>query len=180
MRKLTGDAPMFPLWTYGYWQSKERYKTQFEVVDVLKKYRELEVPIDGMIQDWRYWGEDSLWNAMSWDEQRFPNPDQFAKEIHDLNAHLMVVAWPVFGPKTQQNDEFKSKKMMINFDTWPPKSGTKPYDVYNPEARDIYWNYLEKGVFSKDVDAWWLDSTEPDHINIKPEDFTQPTHLGSY
>lgn len=180
MRELTGHAPMFPLWTYGYWQSKERYKSQFEVVDVLKKYRDLQVPIDGMIQDWRYWGEDSVWNAMQWNPERYPDPDGFAKQIHDLNAHLMVVAWPGFGPKTEQHQLFKEKKMLINFDTWPPKSGTKPYDVYNPEARDIYWNYLNKGVFSSDVDAWWLDSTEPDHINVKPRDFEQPTHLGSY
>ena len=180
MRELSGQAPMFPLWTLGYWQSKERYKTQFEVVDVLKKYRELQVPIDGMIQDWRYWGEDSVWNAMKWDSKRYPDPKQFAKEIHDLDAHLMVVAWPGFGPLTDQYGEFESKNMLINFDTWPPNSGTKPYDVYNPKARDIYWDYLNRGVFSEGVDAWWLDSTEPDHINVKPEDFIQPTHLGSY
>lgn len=180
MRELTGQAPMFPLWTFGYWQSKERYKSQFEVVDVLKKYRDLQIPIDGMIQDWRYWGEDSVWNAMKWVEDRYPDPHKFAKDIHDLNGHLMVVAWPGFGPKTEQHQLFKKKGMLLDFDTWPPKSGTKPYDVYNPEARDIYWDYLNKGVFSKDVDAWWLDSTEPDHINIKPEDFLQPTYLGSY
>lgn len=180
MRDLTGQAPMFPLWTFGYWQSKERYKSQFEVVDVLKRYRELQVPIDGMIQDWRYWGEDSLWNAMTWNSEHYPDPVKFANQIHDLNGHLMVVAWPGFGPKTNQYKVFKSKDMLIDFDTWPPNSGTKPYDVYNPEARDIYWSYLNSGVFSKDVDAWWLDSTEPDHINIKPEDFLQPTHLGSY
>ncbi len=180
MRELSGQAPMFPLWTFGYWQSKERYKTQFEVVDVLKKYRELQIPIDGMIQDWRYWGEDSVWNSMLWNKDRYPDPNRFTKEVHDLNAHLMVVAWPGFGPKTEQHQLFKKKNMLINFDTWPPKSGTKPYDVYNPAARDIYWDYLNKGVFSKGVDAWWLDSTEPDHINVKPEDFTQPTYLGSY
>lgn len=180
MRELTGQSPMFPLWTFGYWQSKERYKSQFEVVDVLKKYRELQVPIDGMIQDWRYWGEDSVWNAMLWNKDRYPDPDGFTNQIHDLNGHLMVVAWPGFGPKTQQYKRLKEKNMLINFDTWPPKSGTKPYDVYNPEARAIYWNYLNKGVFSKGVDAWWLDSTEPDHINVKPEDFNQATFLGSY
>ena len=70
--------------------------------------------------------------------------------------------------------------MLIDFDTWPPKSGTKPYDPYNPVARDIYWDYLNKGVFSVGVDAWWLDSSEPDHINIKEADFDQPTYLGSY
>jgi alpha-D-xyloside xylohydrolase len=97
-----------------------------------------------------------------------------------MNAHLMIVAWPGFGPKTPQYKELLSKKMMIDFDTWPPKSGTKPYDVYNPTARSIYWDYLNKGVFSLNTDAWWLDSSEPDHINVKPADFEQPTYLGSY
>lgn len=180
MRHLTGQAPMLPLWSYGYWQSRERYKTQFELMDVVKKYRQLQIPLDGIIQDWQYWGKDSVWNSMSFDASTFPAPKAMVDSVHALNAHLMIVAWPGFGPKTKQFAEFKDKGMLIDFDTWPPKSGVKPYDVYNPAARDIYWNYLNKGVFSLGIDAWWLDSTEPDHINVKERDFDQPTHLGSY
>ena len=180
MRELTGQAPMIPLWGFGYLQSKERYKTQFETVEVIEKYRALKVPIDGVIQDWQYWGNDSNWNAMSFDSKTFPRPQEMVDKIHSMNAHLMIVAWPGFGPKTPQYKELLSKKMMIDFDTWPPKSGTKPYDVYNPTARSIYWDYLNKGVFSLNTDAWWLDSSEPDHINVKPADFEQPTYLGSY
>lgn len=180
MRNLTGQSPMIPLWAFGYNQSKERYKSQDELVSVVKKYRELQVPLDGIIQDWRYWGEDSNWNAMSFDARNYPEPERMVNEVHALNAHLMIVAWPGFGPQTKQYKELSDKKMMIKFDTWPPNSGTKPYDVYHPEARDIYWNYLNKGVFSKNTDAWWLDSTEPDHINVKESDFDQPTYLGSY
>ncbi len=180
MRDLTGQVPMLPLWTYGYWQSKERYKTQDELVGVVAKYRDLKVPLDGIIQDWQYWGRDSVWNAMSFDSKTFPDPKGMVDKIHNLKAHLMIVSWPGFGPLTNQYKELSQKKMMINFDTWPPQSGTKPYDPYNPEARDIYWNYLNKGVFSYNTDAWWLDSSEPDHINVKEEDFDQPTYLGSY
>lgn len=180
MRELTGHSPMIPLWGFGYLQSRERYKTQFESVEVLKKYRKLQVPIDGIIQDWRYWGQDSSWNAMQFDNTTFPRPQAMVDSIHKMNGKLMIVAWPGFGPHTAQYKEFKEKKMLINFDTWPPKSGTKPYDVYNPEARSIYWSYLNKGVFSLNTDGWWLDSTEPDHINVKSVDFDQPTHLGSY
>lgn len=180
MRDLTGQAPMIPLWGFGYMQSRERYKNQDETVGVVEKYRALKVPIDGIIQDWRYWGQDSSWNAMSFDKTTFPDPQGMVNKIHDMKAHLMIVAWPGFGPKTNQYKEFKSKKMMINFDTWPPESGTKPYDPYNPAAREIYWDYLNKGVFSFNTDAWWLDSSEPDHINVKDADFDQPTYLGSY
>ena len=180
MRDLTGQSPMLPLWAYGYLQSRERYKNQNEIVEVVEKYRNLKVPLDGIIQDWQYWGKDSNWNAMSFDKATFPDPKTMVNKIHDMKAHLMIVAWPGFGPNTNQYKDLLSKKMMIDFDTWPPKSGTKPYDVYNPEARSIYWNYLNKGVFSFNTDGWWLDSTEPDHINVKEKDFDQPTYLGSY
>ena len=143
VRDLTGHSPMLPLWAYGFFQSKERYHTQEESLNVLKKYRELQIPIDCMIQDWRYWPEyqktDSAWNSHSFDPERFPNPKKWADEIHKLNAKLMIVAWPGFGTHTEQRKELDAKGMIINFDTWPPQSGARPYDVYNPEARDIYW-----------------------------------------
>lgn len=181
MRNLTGKVPMFPYWTYGYWQSRERYKTQFETVEVVKKHRELGVPLDGIIQDWRYWGQDSVWNQMGFNETTFPDPKAMVDQVHDMNAHLMIVAWPGFGPLTKQYIEFKSRNMQLNFLTWPPNSGTKPYDAFNPTARDIYWEYLNRGIFSFiNNDAWWLDSSEPDHIEVKDEDFEQPTFLGPY
>ncbi|WP_207534548.1 glycoside hydrolase family 31 protein [Desertivirga arenae] len=185
VRNLTGKAPMLPLWAYGFFQSKERYQTQEEGVDVLRKYRNLKVPIDVIIQDWRYWPEynktDSAWNSQTFDRERFPDPKGWVDEIHKLNAKLLIVTWPGFGPKTPQRRELDSKNMIINFDTWPPKSGARPYDVYNPEALNIYWKYLNKNIFSYiKNDGWWLDSTEPDHINVKESDFDLPTHLGSY
>ncbi len=180
MRELTGQAPMMSLWTFGYFQSKERYKTQQELIEVVEKYRSLKVPLDGIIQDWQYWGRDSVWNAMSFEPSTHPDPKGMVDRVHQLNAHPVIVAWPGFGPLTKQYAEFKRKNMLIDFDTWPPNSGTKPYDPYNPTARDIYWDYLNKGVFSYGFDAWWLDSSEPDHINVKPKDFEQPTFLGSY
>lgn len=185
VRNLTGHAPMLPLWAYGFFQSKERYHTAEEGLDVVKRYRKLGVPIDCLIQDWRYWSEynktDSAWNSMSFDKTRFPDPKKWADEVHKLNAKLLIVSWPGFGPKTEQRKEFDSKKMTINFDTWPPRSGARPYDPFNPEARDIYWRYLNRGIFSNiGNDGWWLDSTEPDHINRKDKDYDQPTWLGSY
>jgi alpha-D-xyloside xylohydrolase len=185
MRDLTGKAPMLPLWAYGFFQSKERYHTQEENLSVLKKYRELQVPIDVMIQDWRYWPEynksDSAWNSQSFDADRFPQPQKWADQIHALNAKLLIVTWPGFGPKTEQRQELDSKDMIINFNTWPPHSGARPYDVFNPEARDIYWKYLNKGIFSYiGNDGWWLDSTEPDHIDRKDSDYDLPTFQGSY
>ncbi|MBS1603011.1 MAG: DUF5110 domain-containing protein [Bacteroidetes bacterium] len=180
MRALTGQAPMMPLWTFGYNQSKERYKTQFELVDVVKRYRALHIPIDGIVQDWQYWGKDSNWNAMSFDPSTYPRPQEMIDSIHRMNAHLFIVAWPGFGPHTAQYAELEKNHMLLHFATWPPNSGTHPYDVYDPIARDIYWRYLNKGIFALGSDAWWLDSSEPDHLNEKESDFDLPTYLGSY
>jgi alpha-D-xyloside xylohydrolase len=181
MRDLTGQVPMFPYWTFGYWQSRERYKSQDETVGVVKKYRELGVPFDGIIQDWQYWSEDNAyWNAMEFGNPGFPDPRAMIDEVHKLNAHIMISVWASFGPKTKQYADLEEKNMLLDFTTWPLNSGVRVYDPFNPEARDIYWKYLNKGIFSLGMDGWWLDSTEPDHFDIKEEDFDNKTYLGSF
>lgn len=185
VRELTGKAPMLPLWAYGFFQSKERYKTQDESLDVLKKYRELGIPVDCMIQDYRYWPQnnadpDSAWNSFTFDAKRFPNPKKWVEDIHKLNAKLLIVVWPGFGPKTEPYKEFNRNGMLLNF-THYPGGATKPYDAFNPGARDIYWKYLNKNILSYiHNDGWWLDATEPDHMNRKDSDYVQPTYLGTY
>ena len=192
VRSLTGQAPMFPLWTYGYWQSKERYKSQEEVVDVVRKYRELGVPLDGIIQDWQYWGHNYLWNAMDFQNPTFNHPQKMIEDVHGMNAHMAISIWSSFGPMTKPYRELDKKGMLFNFTTWPQSgleswppnmeypSGVRVYDAYNPEARDIYWKYLNDGIFKLGMDAWWMDSTEPDHLDWKPEDMDTKTYLGSF
>ena len=192
MRELTGQAPMFPLWTFGYWQSKERYKGQDELVGVVKKYRELKVPLDGIIQDWQYWGNNYLWNAMDFLNADYSDPKKMVNEVHGLNAHMIISIWASFGPQTLPYKEMKAKNMLLDFSTWPESglekwppnldypSGVRPYDAYNPEARDIYWKYMNKGLFATGLDGWWMDSTEPDHLHFKPSDLDLKTYLGSF
>ena len=119
VRNLTGQAPMFPLWTYGYWQSKERYKSQEEVVDVVRKYRELGIPLDGIIQDWQYWGHNYLWNAMDFQNPTFNNPQKMMEDVHAMNAHMAISIWSSFGPMTKPYRELDKKGMLFNFTTWP-------------------------------------------------------------
>ncbi|HPS13065.1 MAG TPA: glycoside hydrolase family 31 protein, partial [Prolixibacteraceae bacterium] len=192
MRDLTGQAPMFPLWTYGYWQSKERYKSQNELVGVVKKYRELGVPLDGIIQDWQYWGNNYLWNAMEFLNPEFYDPKKMVDDVHNLNAHMIISIWSSFGPMTKPYKELDKMGALYNFETWPQSgsekwppnpdypSGVRVYDAYNPAARDIYWKYLNQGILSTGMDGWWMDSTEPDHFNPKPSDFDTKTYLGSF
>lgn len=192
MRNLTGQVPMFPLWTFGYWQSKERYKSQDETVGVVKKYRELKVPIDGIIQDWQYWGNNYLWNAMDFLNAEFYDPQKMVNDIHELNAHILISIWNSFGPHTKPYRELREISALLDFitwpesgsDKWPPRldypSGVRVYDAYNPQARDIYWKYLQNGLFSLGIDGWWIDSSEPDHLQFKESDLDNQTYLGSF
>ena len=181
LRELTGQAPMFPLWTFGFWQSRERYVSQDELVGVVAKYRDLKVPLDGIIQDWRYWGEDHKdWNAVEFRNPKFPDPKKMMEEVHHLNAHAIISVWPSFGPATGIYADLKALNKLMIHETFPQDNGVKVYDTYDPIARDIYWKYMNKNMFSIGMDGWWLDATEPEHSPVKEGDLDFQTYLGSF
>lgn len=179
MRELTGQVPMNALWTYGFWQSRERYQSQEELVNVVKKYRELQVPLDGIIQDWQYWGTDqAFWNAIAFNNPKFSNPQKMVDEVHGLNAHIAISIWPSFGTKTNLYKTFQEKGMLLSLKGWPDSA--LPYDPFNPEARAIYWKAIKENMYSIGIDGWWLDATEPE-LNVKDYyAMKQNTYAGPY
>ncbi len=192
MRHLTGNVPMFPLWTYGFWQSKERYKTATETESIVDQYRALQVPLDGIIQDWQYWGSNYLWNAMDFLSEDFSNGPQMIQNVHAKHAHFMISIWASFGPQTQQFRELNEKGLLMPFETWPQSgishiwpprmdypSGVKVYDAFSPVARDIYWKYL-RTLYDYGTDAWWMDSTDPDFFNPRESDYEHPVYGGTW
>ena len=192
MRHLTGDVPMFPLWTYGFWQSKERYKTAAETESIVDQYRALHVPLDGIIQDWQYWGSNYLWNAMDFLSEDFVNGPQMIKNVHRKHAHFMISIWASFGPQTQQYRELAEKNLLLPFETWPQSglshiwpprrdypSGVKVYDAFSPEARAIYWKHLKR-LYDYGTDAWWMDSTDPDFFNPRESDYAHKVYGGTW
>ena len=191
MRHLTGKVPMLPLWTYGFHQSRERYKSQRELLEVVRRYRELGVPFDGIIQDWQYWGSNYTWNAMEFLNEEFGNAQRMIDEVHEKNAHISISIWSSFGPHTKPYKELKEKGHLMSFYTWPESglgfwpprmdyiSGVRCYDVYSEEARDIYWKHLTR-LHKMGIDAWWMDSTDPDHMQYKDSDLDEMTAMGSW
>ena len=181
VRRLTGEVPMHPKWTLGYYISKERYKSWKEDLDVIREFRRRRIPLDCLVQDWQYWGGNEKWNDMNFRPDGFAEPEKNIKAIHDLNAKLMIVIWPGFGPETQAHKEFRAKGLYFkgDFRTWPHNSGTIVYDAFSAEARDIYWRYATR-VRDAGPDAWWMDSTEPDHFVWNKESFDGPTAMGSF
>lgn len=156
-RFLTGTAPLFPKWAYGYIQSKERYKTAAEMTEVVKEYRRRNLPLDCIVLDWRSW-EGKQWGQKTLDSTRFPQPEAFLKNMHDeLNAHFMISIWPKCGSTTADFKELKSKAYL-----YTPDASESIYDAFNEDARNTYWKQANNGLFSKGVDAWWCDATEPE------------------
>ena len=161
-RHLTGEAPLYGRWAYGYWQSKEHYDTQQEILSVAAEYRKRQIPIDNIVQDWNYWGNNDMWGGMVFDPVRYPQPKAMFDELHRENYHVMISIWAGLGPKTEIHQEMDRNGFLFPTVGW---AGFKYFDVYNPKATNLYWKYASRGIFSNGVDAWWMDSTEPDMVN---------------
>lgn len=158
-RRLTGQAPLLPRWAYGYWQSKERYRTQAELLETAAEFRRRGLPLDALVQDWQYWGENSNFSGMSWDRARYPDPAGMARALHRREVHLLASVWPAFGPDSAVYRELEARGLLLKPAHW---CGGRVYDAFSPEARAIYWKHLKKGLLDKGVDAPWMDGTEPE------------------
>ena len=190
IRQLTGDVPMLPLWSYGFWQSRERYQSQGELTEVVDKYRQLGVPLDGIIMDWQYWDSNYLWNAMEFLNPNFPDAKKMIDYVHSKDARFAISIWQSFGPHTKAYPQLAEKGLLYDFETWPQSglskwppnmdypSGVRVYKPYSEEARDIYWQHLRR-LYNLGCDMWWMDSTDPDHHSFKESDLDEATPLSS-
>lgn len=176
-RKLTGKASMLPKWAYGFWQSRQRYDTQKEILDVVKTYRDLRIPLDNIVLDWRYWRDDD-WGSHRMEPKRFPDPKGMIDALHKQHANFMISVWPKFYPTTDTYKElaaaggvYTRNIEMGNKDWVGPGYLNTDYDPYNPKARAIYWRQIKDRLAVLGVDGWWLDANEPDmHSNLSPEE----------
>ncbi len=186
-RTLTGKAPMMPKWAMGFWQSRERYSSQAELLSVVSEFRKREIPIDNIVQDWQYWPDDG-WGDHEFDPERFPDPEGMIKTLHDsLNTKIMISVWPKYYVGTGNYKYMNSKGWLY---TRNVEKGQKDwigyvstfYDAFNADAREEFWRQINEKLYSKGIDAWWLDATEPDICSNLPMDerkaLMNPTALG--
>lgn len=187
-RQLTGKAVMMPRWAYGFWQSRQRYQTQAEILGVAREYRERGLPLDNIVQDWFYWREDD-WGSHEFDPERFPDPKGMVDELHELDVQLMISVWPKFYRTTEHFRELDEKGFMyrrnieVGAKDWVGRGYESSfYDPYSEEARSIFWRQIDEQLNTLGIDAWWLDATEPDiHSNLDIEELTRrigPTAQG--
>jgi len=164
-RKLSGDVPMLPRWAYGFWQCRERYSSGTDLVNTVKEFRKRNIPMDVIVQDWQYWGNNG-WGVPMFDSTHYSNPAGFIKDIHNLNAHFNISIWSNPDKNSAMGKEFVSKDLFI--------PDTKWLDYFNPLTRSSYWNALNENLFSYGVDSWWMDATEPENDALH----NQKTFLG--
>jgi alpha-D-xyloside xylohydrolase len=159
-REMTGAAPMFGKWAYGFWQCKNKYESQAEILGVAHKYRELHIPVDNIVQDWFWWktmGEPAF-------NEHYPNPTGMIADLHDNHFHVMFSFWPYFRPGSSVYDEMDKRGYFVDktkVSGFHP-AGQALYDAFNPDARRYYWQLIDRGLFQIGADAWWQDTDEPE------------------
>ncbi len=170
-RELTGKAPVMPEWAMGYWQSRERYKSQDQLLGVLKEYRKRNIPLDNIVLDWSYWPVDA-WGSHKFDPGFFPDPAGMVDSVHKMHAHIMISVWPKFYITTEHYKEFDSHGWMYkqavkdSVRDWIGKGYIGSfYDPYSKGARDLFWKQIKDNLYTKGFDAWWMDASEPDILS---------------
>jgi len=187
-RTLTGKAPIMPKWALGYWQSRERYKSQNELLNVVREYRKRNIPLDNIVLDWSYWPVES-WGSHEFDPEFFPDPSGMVEEVHNLNSNIMISVWPKFYHTTDHYKEFDSKGWMYrqavndSVRDWIGKGYIGSfYDAYSQGARDLFWEQIREHLYTKGFDAWWMDASEPDILSNASIEYRKrlstPTALG--
>jgi alpha-D-xyloside xylohydrolase len=189
-RTLTGKAPVYPKWTLGFWQSRERYHNSFEVEQTMAEFRKRHIPVDNIVQDWNYWKIDS-WGDHTFEAARYPNPQAMLDSIHQLHGRFMISVWPKFYTTVKNYKELDSHGWIYHqavedsIKDWLGYTGSF-YDAYAPGARQMFWNQLNDSLYSKyhfGIDAWWMDASEPNVRDCTPMWYRKalcgPTYLGS-
>ncbi len=166
-RTLTGKSQIMPKWAMGFWQSRECYKTQDEIVGTLQEFRRRGIPVDNIVQDWNYWPVDA-WGSHEFDRARFPDPKGMVDSIHALHGHIMISVWPKFYASTEHFKEFDKNGWMYRqsikdsvLDFVGKGYLASFYDPYSEGARKLFWQQMNEHLFTLGIDAWWMDASEP-------------------
>lgn len=178
-REFTGAAPMLPRWAFGFWQCRERYSSQKQILDTAAEFRKRRIPVDVLVQDWQYWGKYG-WNALRFDESEYPDPAEMMASLHGQNLHMIISVWAKFGVQTSVDREMAKAHLLLTnaANTGEPgeaKETENWADLFNPNAQKAFWSDIDRNLFALGLDGWWLDASEPEGDPLKNDQ----TFLGS-
>ena len=189
-RTLTGKAPVYPKWVLGFWQSRERYQSSKDIEENMKKFRDLKIPVDNIVQDWNYWKLDS-WGSHEFESARYPNPQAMLDSVHALHGRFMISVWPKFYDTVKNYKELDAKGWMYHqaikddIHDWLGFRGSF-YDAYDAGARKMFWRQMDENLYTKykfGIDAWWMDASEPNVRDCTPmwyrKALSGPTAMGT-
>jgi alpha-D-xyloside xylohydrolase len=163
IRNLTGKSAMLPIWAYGYWQSKEHYKTQKEILDIAREYRERGIPIDVIVQDWKYWPGEQ-WGEKRFDPERYPEPEGLLKKLHDMHIRMIISIWTQFNNYGPNHKEMSDKGLLLK--------NNSNINLFEEDARKLHWKQIKEGLYKYEIDGWWCDGTEP-FDGMRPTQFRE-------
>ena len=188
-RTLTGKSQVMAKWVMGFWQSRERYRSQEDILATVKYFREHHIPIDNIVQDWNYWADDQ-WGAHDFETSRYPDPKAMIDSVHAMHARFMISVWPKFYTNTEHYKEFDQNGWMYqravtdSLRDWVGPGYTYSfYDAYSAGARNLFWNQMNEHLYKYGIDSWWMDASEPNVRDCTPtqyrKDLCGPTALGT-
>ena len=158
-RKVTGEVPLMPSWAFGYIHCRERFHSQEELLSTARRFREEQIPIDLIVQDWQYWGRYG-WNAMRFDEEHYPDPAKMVSDLHDMDMKLMISVWSKMDPNSEVGRIAQERGHFIPNTTW--------IDFFDEDASSFYWsNFRDRLLKPYGIDAWWQDATEPENDDLE-------------
>lgn len=162
-RWLTGDAPLMPRWSWGFWQSREHYDNQDWALGVARTYRAMGVPIDAVVMDWQHWSPGQ-WGSFRFDRARFPDPAAMVSDLAAIHVHMPVSVWARLDPETANAKALDAVGGLFapTFKNVYPTGFGRWYDAWNPKARALYWDLIRHNYGAQGFDSWWLDASEPE------------------
>jgi alpha-D-xyloside xylohydrolase len=156
-RYLTGEAPLMPEWALGYIHCRERFHSSDEILQTAKRFRDEQLPLSLIVQDWQYWGKYG-WNSMQFDETYYPDPKALTDSLHAMDVRLMLSVWSKIDKRSDVGQQMERDAYYI--------PGTDWVDFFNPDAAAAYWKHFRERLVPLGIDAWWQDATEPENDDL--------------
>jgi alpha-D-xyloside xylohydrolase len=161
---IVGKPSPIPEWALGLWQCKLRYRSQEELLEVARGYKERGIPLSVIVIDFFHWPHQGDWK---FDEKFWPNPEEMVEELEKMGVKLLVSFWPTVEIKSENYREMVDRNLLVRTEKGVPtiftfRGITSYVDFTNPEARKYVWEKVKENYYKYGIKMFWLDEAEPE------------------